>query len=179
VYHRQVASTIETIRDLPQTHYGVIWTSALRISADHPLFGLGPRVYRTVCPDSAYGPLYPYDRQEMRCATHPHNFYLEWLVDCGIVGLGLFLLAMALVLRRFLSGFRMDPRDWAHAGLLVTLLARLLPIASSTSFHHAWSAVPFWLVIGWGLSYRAVGQAREQERSSGVEREENNGSIAP
>jgi O-antigen ligase len=157
VYQRQVASTVETISNLPRTHYGVIWTSALKIGAHHPVFGVGPLAYRTVCLDPTFGPLYPYDPQEMRCATHPHNFYLEWLVDGGSIGLGLFVLAMVLLLRSLLSGIRTEPADWTYAGLLVTILARLWPIASSTSFHHAWSAVPFWLVVGWALSYRASG----------------------
>lgn len=161
LYRRQVVSTIETVKTLPRTHYGVIWESALRISAEYPLFGIGPRAYRTVCLDPAFGPLYPYTPREMRCATHPHNFYLEWLVDLGLVGLGLFLLAFALIVKRLLAGLRPRPMDYAYAALLATFLARLWPIASSTSFHHAWFAVPLWLVIGWALSYHALEQGPE------------------
>lgn len=159
IYSRQVVSTYEMIRNLPHTHYGVIWTSALKMSADHPLFGVGPRAFRAVCPDPKYGPIAPYSRNEPRCATHPHNFYLEWLVGGGVVGLGLFIVAMALIVRGFVQRLNRGPPDWVYAGLFVTLLGRLWPLASSTSFHHAWSAVPFWLVVGWGLAYRTPEQS--------------------
>jgi O-antigen ligase len=153
IYQRQVASSIEMIRELPRSHYGVIWTSALRMTADHPLFGVGPRAFRDVCPDAKYGPLEPYRAGDFRCSTHPHNLYLEWLVESGTVGLALFVFAMALIVRRFLRGLRGGPPDWVFVGLLVTLLARLWPLASSTSFHHAWLGMPFWLIVGWGLAY--------------------------
>lgn len=156
VYRRQVVSSIELIKNLPKSPYGLIWTSALKMSRDHPLFGVGPRAFRDVCPDPKYGPLYPHKSLEPRCATHPHNIYLEWLVESGLVGLGLFVLAMALVVRQFLYRLGRAPPDWVYAGLFVTLVARLWPLASSTSFHHAWSGVPFWLVVGWGLSYAAA-----------------------
>jgi O-antigen ligase len=156
VYRRQVVSSIELVKNLPKSPYGIIWTSALKMSRDHPLFGVGPRAFRDVCPDPKYGPLYPHSSPEPRCATHPHNFYLEWLVESGLVGLALFVAAMALVVRQFLFRLGRAPPDWVFAGLFVTLLARLWPLASSTSFHHAWSGVPFWLVVGWGLSYAVL-----------------------
>jgi O-antigen ligase len=166
LYRRQLVSTVETVKELPKTHYGVIWASALRISAEYPLFGIGPRAYRTVCLDPDFGPLYPYTSHEMRCATHPHNFYLEWLVDSGLVGLSLFVLALALITKRLLAGLRPRPLDYAYAALLATFFARLWPVASSTSFHHAWLAVPLWLIIGWALSYHEVGKTAEAAQPS-------------
>jgi O-antigen ligase len=153
VYHRQVASTVETIRGFEKSHYATIWRSTLRIWSDAPLFGVGRGGYRAVCADPKYGPLYPDGPSMPRCATHTHNIYLEWLVESGLVGLGMFLVMLAAILRAFVRGFGLGAADWAYGGLFVTFIARIWPIASWTSFHHAWSAVPFWLVIGWGLSY--------------------------
>jgi O-antigen ligase len=157
-FERQVLSTVKTIETLPQTQYGHIWKSALDIAAAHPLFGTGPSSFNTVCPDPRYGPL-RFDRSlaeggpELRCATHQHNLYLEWLSDTGLVGLCLFLAAMILILRRFAAGMAGGPPDWTYAGLFVLFIARLWPLTSATSFQHAWSGTPFWLVVGWGLAY--------------------------
>jgi hypothetical protein len=38
-------------------------------------------------------------------------------------------------------------------GCFVMLAIRLWPLQSNTSFFIAWSAVPMFLLIGWGLSY--------------------------
>ena len=150
VYDRQVASTIETIHSFPQSHYAAIWKSTIKIWRDYPLFGTGRGGYRAVCSDPKYGPLFPIGPGESRCATHTHNIYLEWLVESGLLGLALFLLMLAAIFRHFIRG--LAGADWAYCGLFVTVIARLWPLASWTSFHQAWSAVPFWLVIGWGLS---------------------------
>jgi O-antigen ligase len=155
VYDRQVASTLETIGGFAHSHYAEIWGSAVRIWLSHPLFGVGSGGFRDVCPDLRYGPLYPFDPALPRCASHPHNLYLEWLADLGLVGLGLFLWMIVALGRRFIAGLRPGLRDWAYCGIFATFLARLWPLASWTSIHHAWSAVPFWLLVGWGLAYHA------------------------
>jgi O-antigen ligase len=155
VYDRQVASTLDTIHGFAHSHYAAIWTSAVRIWGAHPLFGTGSGGFRVVCPDLRYGPLHPFDPALPRCATHPHNIYLEWLADAGLVGLGLFLWMIVALGRRLIPGLEPARRDWAYCGIFVTLIARLWPLASWTSIHHAWSAVPFWLLVGWGLSYFA------------------------
>ena len=41
----------------------------------NPFFGGGVRSYRT----------------KMGCTTHPHNYYLEILVDLGLIGVGIIL----------------------------------------------------------------------------------------
>lgn len=156
LYNRQVALTLEEIRNFSTTHYGEIWGSTLDIAKDYPLFGVGLKNYRLVCTDPHYGPeirsFYP------RCTTHPHNLYLEWLVEAGAVGLTGFLLCMVGVLRRMFLALRALPAggpaggEMVLSGLFITLLIRLWPITSSTSLFHGWSGIPFWLIVGWGLA---------------------------
>ena len=51
VYARQIASTADSIRNLGQTHYGVIWSRALVMARANPVFGVGMDLYRDVCAD--------------------------------------------------------------------------------------------------------------------------------
>jgi O-antigen ligase len=152
IYQRQVVSTIETIQNFGHSHYAVIWKSAWALARAHPIFGVGTKGFFQKCLDPSLGPLFPFEPNQMRCAAHPHNTYLEWLDDGGLIGLGLFILTMAYLVTALLPLVRRPDVGWAGPGLFVTLLARLWPLASWTSFHHAWSAVPFWLVVGWGLA---------------------------
>jgi len=155
IMHRQVGSTIDTVRDFATSHYGIIWSSAWRIAEDHPLFGDGVRAYRVACLDPRYGPELIGPKQYPRCEPHPHNNYLEWLVDTGLLGLFGFVVMAAQILLRVTRGLAANPRNLVLYGLLVTLVARFWPLTSTTSFFIAWSAVPLWLAIGWGLALAA------------------------
>jgi len=150
LYQRQVGSTVQVVAKLDQSPYGVIWSRGLAIAEAHPVAGLGMRTYRVVCPDPAFGPLaephgYP------RCSTHPHNYYLEWLIAGGIPAVAAFVVAMGLLLRDLLMYG--DRRSLLFAGLVATVLMRLWPLAPTTSFFHNWSAIPLFLMIGWALSW--------------------------
>jgi O-antigen ligase len=167
LYQRQVNSTWHVVTALGQSPYGVLWNSGLAIASEHPIFGVGMRNYRNVCPDPAFGPLlgihdYP------RCSTHPHNYYLEWAIAGGIPALVVFVAAMGLLLRDLLVYG--DTRNLLFTGLVATILMRLWPVASTTSFFHNWSAIPLFLTIGWALSYLPErGSAREQAFAPAVQ----------
>lgn len=150
LYERQVNSTLRVAATLGESPYGVIWARGLAIAAEHPAVGVGMRNYRVVCPEPSFGPMqephnYP------RCSTHPHNYYLEWLIAGGVPALAAFVVAIGLLLRDLLvSG---DRGSLLFAGLVATVLMRLWPLAPTTSFFHNWSAIPLFLTIGWALSY--------------------------
>lgn len=153
LYDRQVKSTISVISNLPDSPYGVIWHSALDIIRDHPVFGIGMGNFRLICPDSRYGPDDPTGRGYSRCASHPHNIYLEWLTEGGVIALSGFVLSMFFVMRRLIRNFNASRHNYLFLALTITYAVRLWPVASATSFFHGWSAIPFWLVMGWALVY--------------------------
>ena len=153
LYDRQVKSTISVINNLPDSPYGVIWHSALDIIGDHPVFGIGMGNFRLICPDSRYGPDDAKGLGYSRCASHPHNIYLEWLTEGGVIALSGFVLSMFFVMRRLIRNFNASRRNYLFLALTITYAVRLWPVASTTSFFHGWSAIPFWLVMGWALVY--------------------------
>jgi O-antigen ligase len=152
IYERQVSSTVAVLNNFWSSPYGVIWNSAINITKDYPLFGVGSDNFRHVCPDAKYGSDNVKVVGYSRCSTHPHNFYLQWLAETGFVGLTGFVVAMLFIFRRLLILFPQHKHDAVYIGLIVTFASRLWPIATSTSFFHVWFAVPLWLVIGWALA---------------------------
>jgi O-antigen ligase len=165
IYDRQVRSTIEAARTLDKTHYGVIWSRALTMARAHPVFGVGMNRYRDVCPDVAYGPIVQSSTGHSACAAHPHNVYLEWLVEGGVVALGGFVAAVMLIGRRLLGAWPVLRHDYVFVALLVTAVLRLFPASSATSLTRSWFSMPLWLVIGWALALAiAVSSTREREK---------------
>lgn len=148
---RHLGSTGEVVGEFSGSLYGQIWHSAVAMIKQHPLTGVGLRQFRERCEDPAYGPADPQSLTE-RCNQHPHNIYLEWAAEAGLIGLGLFLLMLAVIARDIARHYPSLKTDPLFLGLLITLAIRLWPLASNTSFFTAWSAVPMWLMIGWMLA---------------------------
>ncbi len=149
LFDRQILSIGRTAMSLGQSPYGVIWSRALTMAADHPIFGVGMYNYRVLCIDPIYGPINLSDPIPL-CSTHPHNFYIEWLVAGGIPVLVGFVAATILLLRDLLTAPVL--RDSLFAGLVATIMMRLWYFAPTTSFFLSWSAIPLFLYVGWALS---------------------------
>lgn len=148
---RQLGSTSEVVKELDGSVYGQIWQSSIAMIKTHPVFGVGLRQFRERCPEAAFGAT-DFDTLDKRCNLHPHNMYLEWWSEAGIIGLGLFITIMGLILYRAIRAFPQLRNHPIFIGLFITLLIRLWPLASTTGFFTSWSAVPFWLVAGWLLA---------------------------
>jgi O-antigen ligase len=172
LYERHVNSTIEVLSRWRQSPYGVLLASDLRIIGENPVFGVGTGHFRIVCPQ-----LFPertpkeqadcmshlqlqnfYFECLSACSTHPHNIYLEWLIENGVIGLGLFLLMLAAVAKECVRCWPERKHDPFFAGLMVGAILHLWPLAPSTSFLSAWASPSFWLVFGAMLAYTATGQ---------------------
>jgi O-antigen ligase len=163
LYHREIETTAHVIADLGSTHYGVIFGSALEIARDHPIFGVGMHNYEAVCLEAQYGPEKVGPDQLPRCPGHPHNFYLQWLAEGGLVGLSLFVAFVALSLRELVR-WRSENRDnLIFYGLAASLALRFWPLTSGTSFFSSWSAAPLFLVLGWSLAYCAPRRETREE----------------
>jgi len=148
---RQIDQSRTEIAGYTQSAYGQLVISALNIWKENPLFGVGLKHFRSACPDAKYGDtskkaLY------MRCSLHPHNMYAEWLAEAGGVGMLLMLATIAVWFSATLRHFRLTVTDPVLAGITIGVIIKLWPLAATSSFFVGWSAVPFWLFVGWMLA---------------------------
>lgn len=75
-----------------------IWQAALRMGADHPVFGVGPNLFYE------YAPVYAFPTDDLpvrygRIVRKPHNEYLRAWAEGGIVGVAAALLFLLVTLR--------------------------------------------------------------------------------
>jgi O-antigen ligase len=155
LFTRQIDSTLQGIQHVQHTPYGMIWTSALKMIDAHPIVGVGARHFRIACPQPDYGAM---DKAILawRCNLHPHQFYLEWLSEGGIIGLGLVVLMLGFWIKHGIRCYRTYHQQGLWLGVVTALLLRLWPLSTGVSMFVGWSAVPFWLLAGWMLSYTAT-----------------------
>lgn len=148
---RQIGQSSAEIAGFWESSYGRLWLSSLKIARHNPIAGVGPKHFRTSCPDPRYGSMDP-EILRLRCTLHPHNIYMEWLAETGLVGFALFLMLAFHWLRLVWQQRRDVLTDALLAGLLVALLIRLWPLSATTSQFVGWSAGPFWILTGWLLA---------------------------
>lgn len=153
---RQFESTLSTAKELAESPYGKVWRSAWNIAKEYPLFGVGMHQFRYVCPDTRFGP--PESSQDAfpRCYTHPHNAYLEVLSEQGIVGFLFFIAFIVIVARSLILRLLSPHADLMLLGMSAMLTVRLMPFFISTAFFNNWAAIPFWLALGWTMSYKPM-----------------------
>jgi O-antigen ligase len=123
----------------------LIWPYVVAKIEESPLFGHGRQaMVRTG--------LARFLREELRESfPHPHNAYLEWLLDNGWLGLALMLPFYLAVLWHALILFR-DPRSpvfvAAGGAALALVLALLFGSIGSQTFYPREGAVGMWCAIG-------------------------------
>ena len=61
-------------------HYQYI--TAYRIFLDNKILGVGVKNFRNFCDDKKY----KYKNSKLSCDIHPHNYYIQILVETGIIG---------------------------------------------------------------------------------------------
>lgn len=122
-----------------------IWQTALKISGDHWLNGIGPRGFRYIYPRYAE-PGDPFMAIDPTSGpTHPHQTTLEILVETGSIGVIGFGIFLTLMLRRVWLATRAGNTYAVPLGLSVLVVT--MPINSGLAFYGSvLSALTWWLI---------------------------------
>ncbi len=84
--------------------------------------------------------------------THPHNYYLQWLVETGPLGLILFLIFVFYLFKHIKNN-----GDYSAKLIsFITLLVVFWPIMSTGSFVKNWMGVSSFFAIGLALSINKI-----------------------
>ena len=137
------------------------WGFVLKEIAKAPLFGYGregmKRTGLFLFLYSEYGESFP----------HPHNAYLEWILDNGIIGFIPILMFYYLIVRMSIRLFKdeNDRYSVVIGGIALSLvLALLIAAMGSQTFYPREGAVGMWCAIGLALRVYMQRQYQERER---------------
>ena len=136
-------------------HYG----AAIELFLEKPIFGHGPKSFRIKCEDTNIdkktkdkSQLYHNHRA---CSTHPHNYFLEFLSEHGIVG-GVFFLGFIFLV--FINIYR-ECKNIKNNNILIVIgtgsliLAIIFPFKPSGSFFATFNASMLFYILGFFLYY--------------------------
>tara|TARA_B100000029_G_scaffold163165_1_gene159278 strand:+ start:3612 stop:4937 length:1326 start_codon:yes stop_codon:yes gene_type:complete len=132
----------EVLKNFNQSPYGQIYQVGIKIFNDHKIRGVGMNNFTYICRnDERYNANinnYNY------CVTHPHNIYLQWLIEAGVFGLLFFLIYLYNIGKYILKN------NYCKFSLISfsTLLILFWPIMSTGSLLKNWNGISTFFIIG-------------------------------
>ena len=73
------------IKYFKDNHHKAHFLTSIEIFKDNKIVGSGLNTFREICSNEKYSEINT-KYVDSRCATHPHNIYLEILSEFGILG---------------------------------------------------------------------------------------------
>ena len=122
---------------IKESKYIQLYKSGFQVFKNYPLFGVGNKNYRVeACGKGS--------SEKYICNTHPHQIYIEFLSEHGVIG-SAFLLSVIfyLIFRNFKQ--MIISQNLIQIGSFCYLIINFLPIIPSGSFFGDFNATFFWL----------------------------------
>jgi len=147
-------SFIKVLQNFNHSSYGQIYALALKMWKDHPLQGIGLNNYYYLCKNDKryidsirkYISLSEYEIKD--CVSHPHNIYLQWLVETGLFGFVFFIVYIFsifyFIINKGLNTYTIIA--------LSTLTILFWPIMSTGSLLKNWMGISTFFIVGICLS---------------------------
>ncbi len=131
----------EVLRKFNQSAYGEIYNLGLTMFKDHKLFGIGLNNFNFLCNNDIR---YNNVMKNYSCVSHPHNIYLQWLVEAGIIGLFLFIFYLF-----YLFYFIIKTGSNVYTLIAITSMISLFwPIMSTGSLLKNWNGISVFFIVG-------------------------------
>lgn len=143
----RINNFIFDLKNFENSNHARLFSSAYNIWKDNKISGVGLKNYRIICDESQIDKLT--DKQTL-CSTHPHNIYLEFLSETGLIGLILFSIFIINFLIFIKKHFKKldNIQKPIFIGSLSVVLFYIWPVKSNGSFFSTFSATLFWFNIG-------------------------------
>jgi len=133
------------LSDFRKSIYYPIYLTGYKMWLDNKITGIGLNNYEEVCQKNK-----KYQIQSENygnCSAHPHNFYLQWLIEAGIIG---FLIFIVFIFYIFKSFYKSQHLSSSKIGF-ISLVIIFWPIMSTGSLLKNWHGIETFFIIGISL----------------------------
>ncbi|MDA8390082.1 MAG: O-antigen ligase family protein [Gammaproteobacteria bacterium] len=140
-----------------------LWAFCVGKIVQHPLYGVGFGLH-------AFAMAYPQWPQHNRLLWHAHNLFLNYGIEMGLPGIGVFLWLIGGLLKSFWSTYRAtrDRERRLVAVVAVTVILGVLAKNMTDDFFYQDLALLFWSLMGGMLGYFSpAGAAPEPSNDPG------------
>ena len=130
----------EVIKNFDKSVYYHIYKDALNMWKDNILTGVGLNNYENACIENE-----KYRSKKINygsCSSHPHNIYIQFLSESGLIGFTLFIIFVFLILIKIIGQFSVNNKF-----SLIHFFIIFWPIMSTGSLLKNWYGIEVFLVI--------------------------------
>ena len=135
----------EIIRNFPTSAYGEIYKLSFKMFKDNPLTGVGISNFKYLCEKNTE---YKKVMVNYDCASHPHNTYIQWLSEGGLIVFIIFIIYIFALCNFIIKN---DVEKKYKIISLVLILILFWPIMSTGSLIKNWYGVSVFFIIGISL----------------------------
>jgi len=127
-----------------------LYETSLKIYKNNFLFGIGPKLFRIYCNKPEYS-------QRFGCSTHPHNTYVQLLLETGIVGFIFFISMFSFISYYFFCHayssivIKKPIMTDYQIFLLIALFITLWPLSPSANFFSNSISILYYYPLGFLL----------------------------
>ena len=133
------------------TEHDKIYRDSLVIFTENPIFGIGTKLYRVYCNKGRY------DINPLVCSTHPHNSYIQLLVETGLIGATFMVLLLLYFIGKVLKNLRANYLKKKpiynnyQLLLIISFFITLFPFLPSMNLFNNWINIIYFLPVGFFL----------------------------
>ena len=132
----------EVIKNFETSAYGEIYLLSFKMFLDNPITGIGINNFKYLC---NYNALYKNMMVNYECASHPHNIYIQWLAEGGLIVFILFILYLFFLVKFIINNT--GDKKYKIISIVIILLM-FWPIMSTGSLIKNWFGVTTFFIIG-------------------------------
>ena len=139
-------SFFEVLKNFKSSAYGEIYLLSYEMFKENPFSGIGISNYEKVCKNNEkYNNL----MKNYKCAAHPHNYYLQWLSEGGIIVFSFFLFYLFYLF--YFIKTNSGEKIYKLVGL-TSLVIIFWPVMSTGSLIKNWNGISIFFIISICLS---------------------------
>lgn len=125
-----------------ESDYFKLYRSGIAVYKNNPIFGVGNKNYRVeTCSDEKKNNKYNY-----YCLTHPHQIYIEFLAEHGIVGTLILLSIFFILLFKILLNIFVS-KNYIQIGSFCFIVFVFTPLLPGGAFFNDFNSTILWLNI--------------------------------
>ena len=135
-------SFFEVIKNFSTSAYGEIYMLSFKMFLDNPITGIGINNFKYLCNNNKQ---YKNMMMNYNCASHPHNIYIQWLTEGGLIVLILFIIYLFSIVGFIIKN---EGNKQYKIISLVILLTMFWPIMSTGSLIKNWYGIITFFILG-------------------------------
>jgi len=148
------ASLVEKIKNNPWSYH---YQAAFELFLEKPLVGHGYKSFRFKCSETTIDKdtikRKDYYKSYRACASHPHNYMMEFLSENGIIGFLFYIIFLLIIFSKILKARKHPNNNYLLFGVGSLLLAILFPFKPSGSFFTTFNASILFYLLGFFFYY--------------------------